>query len=571
MLKAVRAEVWAVPLLASCGISAWLVSGVVGHVGSSMVGAPPDQELAVWGLGWIAFAVTHGVDPLVTTYASPGGHPINLMLNTVTPLYGALLLPVTRALGPVVSYNLAMFLSLVASATVAMVVLSRYVHHRPAAWMAGALFAFSPLALGEATAGHLFWSALWPLPLSLWLLDEIVARQRHRPILVGGALGLVAALTLMVNEEELADAFLVGAVVLVVLAALHVGQLPERLGYIGKSLAATTVVFLAVDAWPLTVEFFGPGRPTRGFVGTPFSAYQYSAKLLGLVLPTPSQGVAPTPLADIARNLLPYAINPAEGQVYIGIPVLLALIWACWSLWSQPWVRVGSLLAVVSLVIALDPFSALQDLPLLGRATPVRLVLLSWLGIATVLAVLFDRLWERASARGRIGTIAIASVVVLSVLPRSALQVDQVAMPEALIGDTLPAGQLAAVLPAPTVPVRDAVLMVWQAESGFRYRLPWGYLLQPGSSGNLVLAPSSITATTAATIVQEGRGGEGVRLRVRAQLTAWGVKNVAVGPCAHQGQVVAFFAGVLRAPPRWVDGVAIWTLRRRRPTPPRAT
>jgi hypothetical protein len=549
---------WLVPLLLSVGIAIALTAGVLGHLSTALIGAPPDQQQCVWTLGWFAFALTHWLDPLVTTYVTAGGQPINLMQNTATPLYGLLFSPVTLTAGPVAAYNLAMVASLAGSAWVSMLVLSRYVRHRPAAWVAGALFAFSPFALGEATAGHLNWSALWPLPLTLLLLDELVARQRHSPVAIGAALGLLGAAELLVNEEELASSAFVALIVLAVLAATHRGQLRPRLRYVRLGFGSAAAVFAALAGAPLAVEFFGPGRPAHGLVQDAFSYSDYSARVLGFLLPTPSQDLAPGAVANIGQRLLPYAINPGEGGVYIGVPVLLGVAWAHWRLRSEPWVRVGALVAAVGLVLALGPFALVERLPLIGQATPARFVLIAWLGLALVIAIMLDRTWDRQASYARAVTVALGAAMVVSLLPSSVLQVQHVPIPAALTDSTLSAGQLVAVLPAPTLPVQDAEVMVWQAASGFRYRLPWGYLLQPGLGGALALAPSSLTATTVAAIAAGVTAPPGAARRVSSQLRHWGVHTVAVGPMPRQWQVVRFLTRALGRAPQWVGSVAIW-------------
>lgn len=558
---------WLVPLLLAVGIAIGLAASVLGHLGTALLGAPPDQQLSAWTLGWFAFALTHRLDPLLTTYISVRGQPLNLMLSPTTPLLGLLFSPVTLTVGPVVSQNIAVVASLAGSAWVSMLVISRYVRHRPAAWTAGVLFAFSPFVLGEATGGRLAWVSSWPLPLTLLVLDELVARQRRSPVAVGAALGVLGAAELLVNEEELASSMFVAAIVLVVLAAVYHGQLRSRAGYLVLGLASAAAVFAVLAAAPLAVEFLGPGRVAPGQVRGLLFNSDYSARVLGFLIPTPSQYLAPGALANIGKRLLPYAINPSEGGVYIGVPVLLGVAWARWRLRSDPWVRVGTLVASVGLVLALGPFALVEHLPLIGQATPSRFVLIAWLGLALVIAILLDRTWDSHVVHAKAVAVALAAVFVISLLPYSTLQVQRLQIPAALTDSSLPAGQLVAVLPAPTRPVRSATVMVWQAAGGFRYRLPWGYLNQPGPSGALVSAPSSLTATTVAAIAAGGMVPSGAAREVRIQLRNWGVQSVAVGPMPRQRRVVQFLTRALGHTPRWIGNVAIWSLSRASPVP----
>ena len=54
---------------------------------ATVIGGASDGVQKAWFLGWIAFSLTHGRDPLVTGYLSIPGHPIDLMRNTEVPLW----------------------------------------------------------------------------------------------------------------------------------------------------------------------------------------------------------------------------------------------------------------------------------------------------------------------------------------------------------------------------------------------------------------------------------------------------------------------------------------------------
>ncbi|MGA7173293.1 MAG: hypothetical protein WB020_06915, partial [Candidatus Dormiibacterota bacterium] len=103
-------------------------------------------------------------------------------------------------------------------------------------------------------------------------------------------------------------------------------------------------------------------------------------------------------------------------------------------------------------------------------------------------------------------------------------------------------------MPTPTLPVRNAVVMVWQAAGGFRYRMPWGYLIQIGAGGGMVKAPSSVTATTIATLGAGLTAPASAAREVRTQLRRWCVRTVALDPTPIQAKVVRFLARALGRP-----------------------
>jgi hypothetical protein len=65
----------------------------------------PDPASYVWGLWWVAHQVTHLGNPWFTPrLAAPAG--VQLGYDTLMPALGVLILPITLAAGPVLSYNL---------------------------------------------------------------------------------------------------------------------------------------------------------------------------------------------------------------------------------------------------------------------------------------------------------------------------------------------------------------------------------------------------------------------------------------------------------------------------------
>src|SRR5437879_11070307 len=81
-----------------------------GGASSTALGVGGDPQLAIWFLRWQEFALTHGHNPLFTTYLdAPQG--VNLMWNTTAPLLGAALAPLTATPGGIFAYNVAAALS----------------------------------------------------------------------------------------------------------------------------------------------------------------------------------------------------------------------------------------------------------------------------------------------------------------------------------------------------------------------------------------------------------------------------------------------------------------------------
>src|SRR5437899_12644438 len=86
--------------LLALGLFAATWASPVSHV----IGDGPDPPVFIWYLRWVPFAISHGLNPLFTIYLDFPDR-INLMRQTLLPLLGLLLAPVTRALGPHAPYH----------------------------------------------------------------------------------------------------------------------------------------------------------------------------------------------------------------------------------------------------------------------------------------------------------------------------------------------------------------------------------------------------------------------------------------------------------------------------------
>src|SRR3989441_2550709 len=182
---------------------------------STALGVGGDPQLAIWFLRWQGFALAHGHNLLFTTYLdAPDG--VNLMWNTTAPLLGVALAPLTLTLGGVFAYNLAETLGLASSAMAAFVMIRRYVRATDtigtvAALVGGALYGFSPYMAAHAL-GHPPAVTLFTAPLMLLVFDDLFVRQAGRATRPGVALGVLAAVQLLLWEELLLAEALVGAV-----------------------------------------------------------------------------------------------------------------------------------------------------------------------------------------------------------------------------------------------------------------------------------------------------------------------------------------------------------------------
>lgn len=538
-----------------------------------LIGGASDPEQTMWTLGWPPRALAAGHNPWLTDFLDyPAG--VNLMW-TPTPIAPALLVsPVVVALGPVVAFDLLMTLGPALSAWSAAVAIHRLVPHRLAAFAGGLLYGFSPYVLAQEL-GHLGFVMAWLPPLALLLLHELLVRRRWPAPVTGALLGLVAALQLYTSAEMLATTAVVALVgVLVLLGVAWRARLPARpaLAATARGGAAALAAGALLGAPGLLTMFLGP-QAVHGVIQPPDT---YVTDLANLVVPDQLELVAPAPLVSLTRSFTGLEV---EWDGYVGLPllVLLAVTAARW--WRRPVVRWAALLAVAVAVLSLGPHPhvlgrvidgvalpwwLLDRTPVLAQALPARLMAYFFLAAGVLLAwfvrcaVLSERnLAARVPAAGLVclSLVAVAPVATPWVTPHR-----DAAFFTSPSVRRIPAGSVALV--APWAGPGDPTAMSWQAEAGYRYRMPEGYALHPGPGDEVAFGPPASATSRVLEGIELGRGlparTDELRASMAADLARWHVRTIVVGPMPHEDQAVAAVAWVVGRRPERVAGVWVW-------------
>ena len=152
-------------------------------------------------------------------------------------------------------------------------------------------------------------------------------------------------------------------------------------------------------------------------------------------------------------------------------------------------------------------------------------------------------------------------VSVLAVTPRFPVPAEPVRIPSFFTGQSvrsIPEGSVALVLPYARLVNSRA--MFWQSAAGMRFRMPEGYALLPGPH----FSPPPTATGGALAAIESGAEApavtEALKSQVLADLSAWQVQNIIVGPMSHQDRAVAFLTAVLGRAPDQRDGVFLWRL-----------
>ena len=150
----------------------------------------PDGRLNAWILAWDVEALLHAPGRL---WDAPAFHPLpdSLAFSENLLLPAIVVSPALRWGGPVLGYNLVLFLSMVASGLGTQLLIRRASGARLAAFVGGAIFAVG--AHRWIRLAHPHAQVTMFLPLALWALDRFWERRTPgRALVVGLMLGLQA-------------------------------------------------------------------------------------------------------------------------------------------------------------------------------------------------------------------------------------------------------------------------------------------------------------------------------------------------------------------------------------------
>jgi hypothetical protein len=528
-------------------------------------GAGGDPFFSSWFIRWIPHAISHGWNPLFTTHLDyPDG--VNLMWNGSIALPSLLVAPVTLTAGPMVAYNLLTTLGPALSGWCAYLALSRYVRSRLAAFVGGALYAFSPFMISQSL-GHAHLTMAWAPPLALLLLDDVFVRRR-RSLWSGVALGVLGAAQLLTAEEVLAIVAVAAAVGLVTAGLLHRQAVWSHLQPALPVLGTAAVVFLVLAAIPLGFQLLGPQR-----VHGPLQpSNYYVSDLLNFLLPTRVQLIAPPVVTRISDHLAGFG----EQTAYVGFPLIALLALVVRRNWHLPVVRwaatAGGALALLSLGDTLHvaggdtrlplPWALTSAIPLVHEILPVRFSLVVFLLVGLLVAVFVDATLATPGWRPRLAGAMAVGLSVAALLPAVPFLTSPVTAPGFFSRPSdlhaLPEGSVVLVAPFAVVGLADA--MYWQAKAGMWFRMPEGEAFVP-SPYPLYPPPSA----TEFALVRLADGSVplaamdvGVPNEIRADLRRWNVEVIVVGPMPHRDQAVALFSAVLGRAPSAGDGVDVW-------------
>ncbi len=436
-----------------------------------------DPAAYMWALSWWPHAISHGINPFVTHYLwSPTG--VNVAQGAMIPTAAIIMAPITALVGPIASYNILSILSPVLSAFTGYLLCRRIVKRELPAVAGGYLFGFSAYEFAQLT-GHLNLTLIFLIPVMVHVaLRRVNGEISRRAYLIGMALLLVLQAGL--STELLADSVMLGAIALVSARFLVPAARRSQI----DALLAETVgagLIAAVIASPFIYYALFSGSFPKGPEGI---ADTYGLDLLNPFFPTYSTWLGRHDF--LALGLTYEGKNISEADGYMSLPIILAFV-----LWLQRAHKsvIARLLAImvgVSLIAALGshlhiagvqtvtlPYDWVSSLPVFNNIIPSRIILFTMLaisiGVSAWLAMPAPRVWGRWLLVV-VGAVAIFPNLIAGlygVPPRNPRFFST-----SMYSHYLARGETVLMLP---FGVND-VSMLWQAETGFSFYMPEGYV-----------------------------------------------------------------------------------------------
>jgi hypothetical protein len=472
-----------------------------------------DPQIFIWSLGWWPHAILSWENPLVTHAMWPVTG-VNLAWVTAVPGLALLAAPVTLLAGPALAYNV-LTVALPALAAWTAFLLCRYL---TASWWAslagGYLFGFSSYMLAHMTAGHANLMSVFLVPLvALTVLHYVHAEIGRRALAL--RLGVILGAQVYLSTEVFAT-LTVSLVASLVVAFVLVPEVRIRLRGAALPVLGAYGIACAVAA------------PILGYAITDFRSESindpalFPADLLNVVVPTEATLVTGERARALSREFLG---GVAESGAYLGLPLLVVLGWYALQTRRHPSGRLPIVLLAlgiaaelgVALRVAGDrvmqlPWALAERLPALNNVLPVRFAMYVALGAAVVAA-----LWAaspRPAAWLRAALVAAAVVSLVPALSRDLWHYTPTR--PAFFAD---GAYRTCFRPDETVFIPDSAGMdatLWQAESGYRFRLANGSLSPELPEG---IPDPDVALAALYNVVPPGGGTAVVRLARRLEAT----------------------------------------------------
>ncbi|MEN3611444.1 hypothetical protein AAH979_18015 [Plantactinospora sp. ZYX-F-223] len=538
---------------------------------------PEDQILIEWFMANDTRILLGDFSLVSDRLNAPDG--FNMMANATMIVPGLLLMPVTLVFGAATTFAVLIAGNLAATSIGWYFLYTRTLRARRVPAAVGAAFCgFAPGMVSQSNS-HPHITAQWLVPALVWCVVRMAqladptrpeggARANRRLLGLAVLLAALVCTQVFVGEEVL---FLTAGA----LALTAVGYIVARPRYarralprFGGALLVSAVLSIAVLAYPLWVQFYGPQSIPNGI----FSPDYFSADLASY------PAISPLSLfgsSDAAR----LSTGAAEYNTFLGLPLLLLTVALAWWLRQRPlvipmtitgllcaWLSLGPRVVVNgSRTETWAPYSLLRDKPVIEGALPMRFALVLIPVIATLLVLALDRASTAPLGATRIAVPAAVAAALIPIVPAPLPTADREPVPTFISAghwrDCVPADGVLVPVPLPTP--QEPEKMRWAAAANAEFRLPEGFFIAPYAAGGKASMgtfkqPTSALLSQVATSGQVPAVTDAERGQASRDVAFWGASCVVLAQAEPNAPALRQTLEALYGPATSAVDVWLW-------------
>ena len=374
-----------------------------------------DPEFYVWFINWWPFALSHGLNPFVTTYAwSTSG--LNLAWLTSMPSIALLFAPLTYIIGAQATFNIIAILSPALAATACYSLVYYLTRKVIGSLLAGYIFGFSSYELGQLL-GHtqLYFIAAIPLVVLLVIL-RINKSIKRWPFII--ALAILESFEFQASLEIFATAAFLSAISLITFYLATPKETKIEIISSSIDIALSLIPFTIITSpyiYYLLTSF-------RSLPQQMAPATVYSTDILNFIIPTPITRIGRTLFSNISSH---YTGNYTEEGAYLGAPLLLIIYHFTIARWNEKYtIPLFTLFLIVAIFSLGDflhvngvithvpmPWWIVSHFPLMNSALPLRLSLYTSLIAAVIVGLWLAKSRSKYSSAFKYGATLLSCIM----------------------------------------------------------------------------------------------------------------------------------------------------------------
>ena len=394
-----------------------------------------DVYQSMFNLWWVPYAVfTLHASPYFTNllYYPVGA---NFVTQTMSPLAGILTWPIQQ-LSPTLAYNIMFFLGFALSGLF-MYLLADYVTgNKYAAFIAGIIFAFSPMHIAQAQA-HLDWTIIEFVPLfTLFFLRSIFEGKRRYPIYAGISFILLA---FMGDVEQGIMVFLFAIILAIILLIIERKEIRKGNMAMNIGIMVITIIILSLPFIASMAPHFAEAFNESSQLSNIPHNLQWSDNLASFFLPSYYNAFFHNASLNYANQTYAltyqgtaYSINVGERVSYIGYSVLILMILGIYYDYkrnkfkhSPLWIIIFAIYFLLSLGPYVEAYATVTGIPTLYSIylhipylnlirEPGRFDMITTIAIAVLASLGAKSLVENKEHKRKVAYVAVITIIILA-------------------------------------------------------------------------------------------------------------------------------------------------------------